>query len=148
MKRKLLSLLFLMTMTTMLQAGCGANVENDTGSNTDATVNQSVSDDNQDTVENDVEEETSQVQTENQETEKQGKNDNIAKLENMAFKVPTLQEYLDLVEPLIEAESDISENGYQDCFNASGQIVSSKQYNNSALEYYFSMNIGKMEVKR
>ena len=137
MKRKLLSLLFLMTMTTMLQAGCGANAENDTGSNTDATVSQSVSDDNQDTVENNVEEETSQVQTENQETEKQGKNDNIAKLENMAFKVPTLQEYLDLVEPLIEAESDISENGYQDCFNASGQIVSSKQYNNSALEYYF-----------
>lgn len=54
-----------------------------------------------------------------------------------------MQEYLDLVAPLIETESDISENGYQDCFDASGQIVSSKQYDNSTLEFYFFYEYGE-----
>lgn len=69
MKRKFLSLLFLITMTTMLLAGCGASEESDTGSNADANVEQNTNDENQDmivnqdTEENDVEEETSHVQT-------------------------------------------------------------------------------------
>ena len=53
MKRKLLSLLLVMAMMTTLLAGCGASEENDTGSNTDTNEN----------LGNDVEEETSQVQT-------------------------------------------------------------------------------------
>lgn len=127
-KKKVYTLFAVVLIGISLLVGCGDGKNTNTNSGNDTNINP-----NDDVLQ----------QSENQETENQGEIDNITKLENVVFKVPSLQEYLDFVAPLIETESDIDEYGFQDCFDASGQIVSAKQYDNGTLKFYLFYEYGE-----
>ena len=140
-RKKVYTLFAVVLIGISLFVGCGdsKNTNTNSGDDTNISPNDDVSQqsDNQGTENQGTENQGTENQgTENQETENQGENDNIAKYENVEFIIPTLQEYLDLIGPLVVTEDEIDENGYQHGYDASGNFILSKRYENNELKYY------------
>lgn len=79
-KKKVYTLFAVALIGISLLVGCGDGKNTNTNSGNDTNISPN----------DDVLQQSDNQGTENQETENQGENDNIAKLENMVFKVPTL----------------------------------------------------------